>query len=171
MKGRSSAIGQSLATAQPKFSAVCCCMPAKCAWVGKQKPQEEQKDWGGFWSGEGGRAPYAGYYAGWVNEDQQMKAISLLRGPWGPCSARRRVTIAFSGCGINISLYTRCSEAPFCLDISGLEAEERLMCGWGFTWNMLEVMDLSRRAAYSFPLLYTVIYRQRGCDGIVGFAG
>lgn len=23
----------------------------------------------------GGRAPYAGYYAGWVNEDQQMKAI------------------------------------------------------------------------------------------------
>lgn len=78
MKGRSSVIGQSLATAQPKFSAVCCCMPAKCAWVGKQKPQEEQKDWGGFtW---GGRAPHAGYYAGWVNEDQQMKAIRLPAG-------------------------------------------------------------------------------------------
>lgn len=29
-------------------------MPAKCAWVGKQKPQEEQKDGGGFVMGKDG---------------------------------------------------------------------------------------------------------------------
>lgn len=75
------------------------------------------------------------------------------------------MTIAFSGCGINISLCVRRSEALFCLDICGLEAEERLMCGWGFTWNMLEVMDLSRRAPCSFPLLYTAIHRQWGRNG------
>lgn len=59
------------------------------------------------------------------------------------------MTIAISGCGINILFYIYCSE-PFCFDIICFEDEERLMLG-GCSGDLLgicvlalcEVMDLS----------------------------
>lgn len=132
-------------------ASVAACLQNVRGW-GNKSLGKNRRIGGGRFRGRG-RAPYAGYYAGWVNEDQQMKAIRLPAGGVLGVVQREaaRDSSVFQDVGL-IILFPYDARKPLSASISpGWRLRRRLMCGWGFTWNMLEVMDLSRRAPCSFP--------------------